>query len=157
VQKLTPAYIPVDVMRTLHRAYYPFVSDAQPLLAMILQRGKEQYFLKKVFPSAPDSVLLGYTGAQAEWCNENEAGIYNALASEDLLFETNLQKIMRYVTDGPASAGFPPEAPGNVGTFLGLRIVEAWMDKHDDVTLPALLEQRQDAQRFLQESGYKPR
>lgn len=157
VEKFTPAYMPVDVMRTLHRNYYPFEPDAQPLLSMILQRGKEQYFLKKVLPFTHDSVRLGFTSAQTKWCNENEAGIYNALASEDLLYETNLQKVMRYVNDGPTSAGFPPEAPGNIGTFLGLRIVEAWMDKHDNITVQALLNQQHDAQRFLQESGYKPR
>lgn len=157
VEKLAPAYIPADAFRALYRDDHPFETDARSLLDMMIQRGKEQYFLNQILPHTPDSVKLGFTGAQTKWCTENEAQIYNALASEELLYETNLQKIMRYVSDGPAAVGFPHEAPGNIGTFIGLRIVEAWMEKHDGIALQALVEERHDSQRFLQESGYKPR
>ena len=155
--RCTPVYIPADAFRAIYREEHPFNPDGQALLHMILERGKEQYFLSKILPDLQDSVRLGFTAAQTEWCRENEGGIYNALVSEGLLYETNLQKIYRFVSDGPASAGFPPEAPGNVGSYLGLRIVESWMDSHDDVTLAELLNQELDAGRFLQESGYKPR
>ncbi len=155
--KLKPDYIPADVFRTLFRDTYPFENDAQSLLSMMLQRGKEQYFLEKVVPFVADTVRFGFTAAQLGWCKKSEAGILNFLASQDLLYETNLQKVTRYVTDGPASLGFPPEAPGNVGTYLGYRIVESWMERHDDATLETLLDSSHDAQRFLQESGYKPR
>lgn len=154
--KLRPAYIPVDVFRTLYRDKHPFDADAQSLLSMMLQRGKEQYFLEKVVPFAEDTVKFGFTAAQLQWCRENEAGILNFLTAQDLLYETNLQKVSRFVTDGPASTGFPPEAPGNVGTYLGYRIVEEWMKDHD-ATLQTLLADKHEPQQFLQESGYKPR
>lgn len=154
--KLKPSYIPADVFRTLYRDSYPFDADAQSLLSMMLQRGKEQYFLKKVVPFTDDTVRFGFTAAQLQWCRENEGGILNFFTAQDLLYETNLQKVSRFVTDGPASTGLPPEAPGNVGTYLGYRIVEEWMKEHD-LTLQALLDDKRDSQRFFQESGFKPR
>lgn len=156
-RKLEPEYIPVDAFRTLYRDAYPFETDGRQLLRLMIERGKEQYFLQKVLPFVHDSLRLGYTAPQLEWCRENEASIYNFFIAQNLLYETNLQKILRHVTDGPTAVGFPAEAPGSVGTFMGLRIVEAWMDRHEDVTLAQLLSQTIDAQQFLQESGYKPR
>jgi len=155
--RFTPAYIVPDAFRTLYRDFNPFDTDGRTLLDMMIQRGKEQYFLSKVVPFAADTLRTGYTGAQAAWCAENETGIWNFFISENLLYETNLQKVLRYVTDGPNTPQLPAEAPGNVGTFTGMRIVEAWMEAHPDATLQTLLADRTDAQKFLEDSGYKPR
>ncbi len=152
-----PAYIPVDLLRAYHAAAYPFDPGGdRVLLDLMIQRGKEQYVLKKVFPQAPDSLLMGYTGTQWQWCTENEGPVFNFFIQHDLLYESNLQQITRYVTDGPTTGGMPPESPGNIGTFVGLRIVEHWMENHPDTPLETLM-QPADAQKFLQESGYKPR
>ena len=64
---------------------------------------------------------------------------------------------MRYVMDGPSATGMPSDSPGNIGAWLGLQIVEAYMNEHPDMTLPELVDAPIDAQRFLLESKYKPR
>lgn len=155
-RRLKPEYIPVDVFKVIYRDDHPFTMDDRTLLDMMIQHGKEQYFLEQVLPFTDDTLRLGYTAAQLEWCRANEAQVYNYFVKDNMLFDTRLQKVARYVNDGPGSTGMPAESPGNVGAFIGWQIVHSYMKEHPDVTLPQLLRD-QDAQRFLQESKYKPR
>lgn len=155
-RNLVPGSIPVNVFRSVYSLKQPFITENRTLLDMMIQKGKEQYFLAKVIPFVPDSLRLGFTAPQLEWCEANEAGIYNFLIKGQLLYDTNWQKILRYVTDGPSSAGMSPESPGNVGSWLGLQIVRSYMNQHPETTLPQLLA-LEDAQQLLQEAKYKPR
>lgn len=155
-RKLTPDYIVPNVMQVLYEAEHPFVTDGRNLLDMMIQKGKEQYYLEQVAPFVPDTVRLGFTASQLGWCRASEAEVYNFFVKDKLLYETNWQKILRYVNDGPTATGMPAESPGNVGSWLGLQIVKAYMEQHPETTLDELL-QPMDAQRFLLLSRYKPR
>lgn len=155
-QRLQPQYIPVDVFKVIYREDHPFTMDDRNLLDMIVQRGKEQYFLEQVLPFTDDSLRLGYSAAQLDWCRKNEAQIYGFFINEKVLYETNLQTVMRYVSDGPHASKMPAEAPGNIGAFTGLQIVRRYMKEHPGTSLQQMLGET-DAQRFLQESKYKPR
>ncbi len=155
-QRLLPASIPVHAFRAVYEEMYPFQAEGQNLLDMMIQRGKAQYFLDKVLPFMPDTLLLGYTKAQLDWCEANEAMVYNFFIRENLLYETNWQKILRYVNDGPTSTGMPGESPGNIGSWLGLQIVKAYMKRNPELSLPELMATN-EAQKMLQEARYKPR
>lgn len=154
---LSPPYIPVAAMRSIYQNMHPFVMENRTLLDMIIQRGKEQYFLRKVLPHTADSTLLGYSQFHVDWCQENEPEIYSFFIQKNLFYEKDWQKILRYVNDGPTSSGMPEASPGNIGTWVGLQIVNAYMDKHPELTMQQMLAQPIDAQRFLEESKYKPK
>ncbi len=156
-RQLNENYIPVAVMRTVYRQEHPFVMDNKVLLDMLIQSGKEMYYLGKVLPFTEEQVRLAYSKEQLKWCEENEAMIYDFFVRKELLYENNLQKVIRYVMDGPSATGMPSESPGNIGAWLGLQIVEAYMQEHPDMTLQQLVDAPIDAQRFLLESKYKPR
>jgi hypothetical protein len=66
------------------------------------------------------------------------------------------QKILRYVNEGPNSAGLP-ESPGNVGTWLGWQIVKAYAAQNPKMTLEQIINDKQEAQQFLLLSKYKPK
>jgi len=155
--QLTEEYIPVAAFRAIYQEQHPFVPEGKTLLDMMIQRGKEAYFLSKVLPFVPEYTRLGYTPAKLDWANKHEADIYNFFVKQEYLYETNWQKVIRYVHDAPSSAGLGDESPGNIGTWLGLRIVESYMANNSNVSLQDLLKTPADAQRFLQESRYKPK
>ncbi|WP_276134938.1 hypothetical protein [Polluticoccus soli] len=155
--KMTKEYIPVAVFRAIYQDKAPFKMEGANMLDMMIQRGKELYFLGKVLPFLPEHLRLAYTSEQLEWCKQNEGQVYNFFVQENLLYDNNWQKILRYVNDGPSSAGMAPESPGNTGSWIGLQIVKAYMAQHSDMTLEQLMKERKDAQRFLQESRYKPK
>jgi len=156
-RQLTKEYIPVAVMRTVYRQTNPFEVDGKPLLDMMIQSGKEMYFLTKVLPFVDAHTLLAYSPEQLAWCKENEAMVYDFFVKQELLYEKNLQKVVRYVMDGPSATGMPGESPGNIGAWTGLRIVQAYMEHHPELSLKELMEEPIDAQRFLLESKYKPK
>ena len=155
--QLKKEYIPVAVFRSIYQDKVPFMMDNRTLLDMMIQRGKELYFLDKVLPFVPEHVRYAYTPGQLEWCRNNETEVYNFFIQQKMLYDNNWQKILRYVSDGPTSAGMPGESPGNVGSWIGLRIVQAYMAENPKVTLEQLMAKNMDAQRFLLESKYKPK
>jgi hypothetical protein len=150
--RMTDDNIPVWVARALYEDKYPFIADDQDLLSMMIQRGKQLYFLEKVTPYLKDEIRFGFTPEQMAWCKKNEALIYNFLTK--LLFEKNTQKIMRYVSDGPTSAGMPAESPGNTGSFIGWIIVKRYAEQNN-ISMHDLLETK-DAQKILEGARYKP-
>lgn len=129
--------------------------DDKNLLQIMLDRGKEVYFLKKVLPGVADSLLYTISGRQMQWLNENESLIYNYFIQNNLLYETSGEKIYRYVTDAPTSAGMPAESPGNTGTFIGYKIMDAYV-RQSGKTLQGLLNDTAKAQTILQIAKYKP-
>lgn len=151
-----PEYASVNVMAAVYYDMHPFVIDGRNLLDLMIQRGKQEYFVEKVLPFAEDSVRFGFSKAQLSWAEANEADVYNFFLKENLFYETNLQKIVRYVNDAPSATGMPPQSPGNIGSWLGYRIVKAYMEQHPEMTMQQLFEIK-DAQRILQESKYKPK
>ncbi len=155
--QLQKEYIPVAAFKAMYRDEKAFEMDGKTLLHMMIQRGKEAYYLEKVLPFVPKHVRLAYTEKQLKWCEENEAGIYNFFIAQNFLYETSLQKVVRYVMEGPSAAGMSNDSPGEVGTWVGLQIVKAYMAQHPDMTIDKLIAQPIDEQRFLQESKYKPK
>jgi len=154
--KLQPQYACVYAMSAIYFDMHPFEKEGRNLLDMMIQRGKQQYFLHKVLPFADDTLRFGYTKKQMDWCDQNEALVYNFFIKDNLLYETNWQKVIRYVSDGPNSTGMPAESPGDIGAWLGYRIVQAYMEQHPEKTMPELFAFA-DAQKILQESKYKPK
>ncbi len=155
-RRLRPEYMNVNVFRAIYEDMHPFEAEGQKLIDMMVQKGKEQYFLKKILPFEKDEILFGFTPEQMTWCNKNEVDIYNFFIKENLLYESNWQKVLRYVNDAPNSSGMPAESPGNIGSWLGYRIVSAYMQQHPKTRLDELLSMN-DAQKMLVEAKYKPR
>ncbi len=159
---LRKSYIPVDAFRVVYTHDHPVVTDDRTLIDLMIQKGKEQYFLHKVLPNTPDSVLFGFSQPQVEWCNENEALIYNFFIRNCLLYNKDAQSVMPYVNDGPFTPGIPASGkikttPGNLGTWLGYRIVCAYVSQHPKMTLAALCGNNIDPAKFLDEARYRPK
>lgn len=155
-EQLRPEAAPVNVFKAIYQERHPLAAEGKTLLEMMIQRGKQYYFLSKVLPFVSEEYYLGYTKAQQEWCKANEAAIYNYFVKGALLYEKNWTKILRYVNDGPQTAGMAEESPGNIGSWLGGRIVASYMEKNPNLPLDSLFA-NEDAQGILQGAQYKPR
>jgi hypothetical protein len=156
-------YIPVSVFSTLYKIALPIKIQDKSLLELMLQRGKEKYFVHKVLPSVPDSVLFGFSSKQIQWCEKNEAWAYNFFVKNQLLYSKEAQNVMPYVTDGPFARGMEAAnadeklTPGNIGSWIGYRMIQSYMAQHGDVSLSELLKKELNAETFLNEAKYKPR
>ncbi|GAA4455531.1 hypothetical protein [Rurimicrobium arvi] len=151
-----PESIVPSVFNTIYFDFHPFRDEERTLLDMMIQKGKQQYFLEKMLPFVQPEDRIGYTADQLKWCEANEAMIYNFFAANNLLFEKNWSKMRRYVVYGPTTNGMPAESPGNIGTWLGYRIVKAFAKEHPEMT-PEQIFATEQADQFLKQSKYKPK
>jgi hypothetical protein len=117
--------------------------------------GRILYFLEKILPEENDTIISGYSGSQLEWCRKNEKEIWAFFISNNLLFTSDPNLLMKYVSDGPTTNGFPKEAPGNLGQFTGWQIVRTYMEKNKNITLRQLMEEK-DMMKIFNKSMYKP-
>ena len=157
IERCEKEYIPVNVSKAIYENIVPFDASGKTLLDLMISKGKQQVFAEYTNPTIKDEILIGYKTAQLKWAQNNEAMAWNYFAEKKLLYSTQWQEMMRYVTDGPTSTGMPAESPGNIGTYIGWQIVRKYIENHPEEKLADILTSKTDGQSFLRESGYKPR
>jgi hypothetical protein len=134
---------------------YPISVQASKVIESMIYEGSLLYFVDAMQPETHDSLKIGYTSKQLQFCQASEASMWAYLAEHNLLFSTKRMDIKRYVDDGPYTSSFTPESPGRVGAWLGWQIVRSYMKKNPEVSLKQLME-NQDYLQILNESGYQP-
>lgn len=125
------------------------------LLDNMIYQGKIMYFVDALLPDEHDSIKIGYTEKQLEWCKMNEAKMWTTLIENKMLYSTNRMDIVRYINPAPSTSGFPLESPGRAGVWIGWQIVRQYMKKHPETTLEQLMK-NSDFQKILNDSKYFP-
>ena len=128
----------------------------QRLLDLMLHYGKRLYITDCLLPDVADSLKMGYTRKQMEGCYANEAEVWARMLSEKMLYSTDFDKIRKLVTPSPNAPAIFQEAPGEIGNWMGLQIVRAYMKRYPKTTMEELLALK-DAQKFLELAKYKPK
>jgi hypothetical protein len=118
----------------------------------IIAEGKIMCFMSSILPDAKEYILLGYTPQEWAWCKKNESQIWEYLAKENLLYETDPVRIRRFVNDGPGGLAFE-NAPSRLTQFIGWRLVNRCL-KNINNDWSKLLEN--NTQEVLMSSKYKP-
>lgn len=148
-------YIISDALKGWVSSEFDFDPIDADLVSQMVHYGKIQFVLDAVLPETPDSIKIGFSNNQLEWCRKNEVNIWSHFIDKNLLFSNNPKEIMKFVNEGPFTSGFPKESPARIGVWTGWQIVRAYMDKQAEIDLVKLMET--DAQTILKESKYKPR
>jgi len=155
MRKMRKEYIAADAMRGWAQSEWEQDAAQTDMLSQLIYLGKIQYFLDLMMPEVSDTIKFGYTAKQLEWCTASEKSIWSFWIDHKLLFSTEASLIGKYVNDGPTTNGFPKESPGNIGAWIGFRMVRAYMDKHAGISLAELMADN-DSQKIFRESNYKP-
>ena len=156
VWKCEPEYIPINLARNKYEEKFPMVWDDKTLLDLMIYKGKQILFMEYMLPNSSIDKLLGYTPEQLKWCEENEAMIYNFFIQKNILYSNNWQDIARYINDGPNTAGMPETSPGNIGSWLGWKIINQYMNKNNIDDFHQIMKDKNSGQDILRKSKYKP-
>ncbi len=137
---------------------FPETADDKTLLSQMIYSGKIMYVMDKTLPDVPDSTKIGYTPAQLKWCDDFKSQIWGYFIEENLLYESDVQKIDKYMHEAPFTPGLGEknESAPKLAIWTGWQIVRQYMDKHPEVTLAQLMSIT-DAQKILNESKYRPK
>ncbi len=150
-----PQYITANSMKAIEQDIYPDKSGGRPLIEQMIEKGKQWYLLDKLLPDAPDSIKTGYTKAQLKWCESNEGLIWNFFLENNYLYNTEFDIIKTYIGEAPNTQGMPDASPGNIGQWVGWRIVKKYAEKNKSLSPDALM--KTDNKKIFSAAKYKPR
>jgi gliding motility-associated lipoprotein GldB len=155
VKNMHPRKIVPDMIYAWGMTEFNERSRATTLLDHMVHQGKLMYFTDALLPEMHDTLKIGYTEKQLQWCKNNEPQMWNYLVEERMLYSNRRMDILRFINDGPYTTGFPVESAPRAGIWLGWQIVRQYMKKNPDVTLAELM-QNTEYQKILNESAYFP-
>ncbi len=148
-------YVVPDAIRGWLESDYEIDESRAKMIDMMLSQGRVLCALDKLLPEMHDTLKSGYSKSQLDWCMANESRIWSFFIDNKLLFSDDPNLLQKYVSDGPTTNGFPKESPGNIGKFAGWQIIKSYLKANKDVSLQALMEEK-DLQKIFQQSRYKP-
>lgn len=155
-REFAPEYLATHAMKVWAQQLYSNPNRRNRLLDQMIYNGKLLYFLDLTLPEVHDSIKLGYTAAQTEWCENNESEIWSFFIDRKLLYESERSKYNSFVSPGPTTMGMPSRSPGSVGNWMGLQIVRKYMQENPEIDFETMFEEH-DGQKFLQKARYKPK
>ena len=154
-RNMHPQKIVPDMMYAWATTEFPKADEGNSLLSHMIHEGKMMYFTEAMLPELADTMIIGFTNQQLEFCKQSEASMWAFLAEHKLLFSTDRMSIKRFMDDGPYTSAFTDASPGRTGTWIGWQIVRSYMKQNKEVKLKDLMEMN-DYQAVLNQSGYQP-
>lgn len=134
---------------------FDYQGSTDNLVSGMIHEGKLLYFLDALVPEGTDSLKIGYSPAQLDWCKANEAAMWSYLIEHKMLFSGDRMEVVRFLNPAPFTTPFGQKSPGRTGAWLGRQIVRSYMKKNPGIKLRELMEEK-DYHKILNESGYSP-
>jgi len=153
-RRFAPEYIAVNSVQNILNDIEPMQLTGKNVLAQMIEEGKRQYIINKCFPATPDSIRMGYTQNQLNNLVQEESNIWTYLLKQNTLFSKDPSVVRSIIQEGAYSDMFGEEVPGNVGKYIGYKIVSAWMKQQDKVSFTDLLVASPD--KIFEEAKYAP-
>lgn len=154
-RNMHPAKMVPDMMYGWGTTEWPKSDNTSNLLSHMIYEGKLMYFVDAMMPRMADTLKIGFSKKQLEFCRKNEAPMWTFLAEKKLLFTTDRMSIKRFMDDGPNTSVFGDESPARTGAWIGWQIVRSYMKEHKELNLADLMNNN-DFQSILNQSGYQP-
>jgi gliding motility-associated lipoprotein GldB len=153
-ENITPRVTEVFIRENM----FPDEDKDKSLLSKMVYNGKVLYLMDALMPDVADTLKIGYTQKQMEWCKRFEKDIWAYYLENELLYNTDYMKIQKYLAEAPFTPGIGEgsESAPKLGIWTGWQIVKKYMDKNPDVTVQELMLEK-DAQKILTASKYKPK
>jgi hypothetical protein len=153
-RRFEPEYVVPNCMKALSEDLFPDQSQGKPLIEQMIEKGKNWWLIDQLLPESADSLKTGFAQKQLDWCVSNEGQIWNFFLDQNL-YSLDPDLIKNFIGDAPYTQGMPEASPGNIGQWVGWRIVQKYVSLHPDIT-PLQLMQTPDRTIF-DEAKYKPR
>lgn len=156
--KMIPERIVPDCMYGWAASTWELPSPSEgssKLVDYILHQGRLLYFTRSMLPEISDTLLFGFSTSQMQFCENNEAQMWEYIMEHDLLFSTDPMVIKKLTEDAPFTTYFTSESPGKAANWIGFRIVESYMQKNPGRSLADLMALESLSQ-VLEQSKYSP-
>ena len=150
-----PQKLVSDCMQFWCETEFPFTDSVDNLIAHMIYRGRLLYFTHAMLPEQPDTLNWGYTKADMDYLESSEKAMWAYLVQNKLLFNTDRFTIDKFILEGPFTKDFGRDSPSRAAIWIGYRIVQSYMRRNREITLPLLMEEH-DYMKILNRSAYNP-
>jgi gliding motility-associated lipoprotein GldB len=148
-------YIVNDIVHAWMAKMFPNINKSGTLINEMIYQGKILYLVDAMMPEEEDTIKIGFSKKQLDWCVENENNMWGYLIKNKFLYSNDITTVTKFTGDAPFTTGFVKDSPGRTGVWIGWRIVRKYMDSNPKVTLTQLM-QENEGQKILANSKYKP-
>lgn len=155
VRKMNRHYMLHDIVRGWMLSEFDNAEAGSTLLSHTIFYGKLFYAVQALLPKSHDSLIIGYTGKQLDYCRSYEKNLWGYFAEKNRLYENNMNTVRELTGDGPFTGVISKECPPRIAMWVGLQIVRSYMKNNKSVSLNDLMNER-DAQKVLNSSKYRP-
>lgn len=146
-------YMPVVSLQNLLSEVAPFNPVGKNLLTQMVEQGKRQYILEQCLPQTKDTLLWGYSSMQLHAAEEALPEIWSYIQLQKILYSVRSADIRDLMYPAAYNHYFGNDIPGDVGRFVGYKIVLSYMRANNyKITLPELL--KVPAQQVLEASNF---
>ncbi len=160
-RRFNEQYIVPNSIRAIANDIYPDSSESASLIEQMVEKGKQWYLLDKFLPDAPDSLITGFSKSQTNFIKKNEGNIWNQFLKDTPdPYTLDQERLKNYLGEGPFTQDMPHDlqgngTPGNIGQWMGWRIVQKFAEKNPKMTVQEIL--ATPAKKIFQEAGYRPK
>ena len=136
----TPEQLPYDLAEALVATEYPFEEgESTTLLSRMLYEGALALAKTRLVDASSPATALGYDEDTYQRLLKTEGDIWRTLVENRLLYDISPTTSRKLLSFGPDVNLGNMNVPSRSGRFIGYRIVESYMRKHPETTLPELL------------------
>lgn len=144
-EKMIPSRLPATALRGWLLVHFSErFYDTSNCANELLYWGKIMFLLQKCLPEESTNNLLDWSTEDLLWAEKNERAIWMELQPQSMLFSSNRMEFGRWYDEGPFTrvGGIPQEGPDRLGAWMGLQMVQDFMDDHPDWTMEDLMNSR---------------
>jgi hypothetical protein len=154
-RRFEPEFIVPNSIRAIAGEIYRDTSESGTLVEQMIEKGKQWWLLKKFLPHTPDSLITGFTARQTKWVEAEEGNIWGHINQNENLFSVEQFAIQTYIGEAPFTQTLPQGSPGNIGPWIGMRILQQFEEKNPELTVQQIL--HAPARRIFDGARYRPR
>lgn len=154
-ERFDKKYISIDCFKKAIVYEHLLQKKPEILLDYIIYEGKKLYFTEMIFPAKSQEDIIGYSAEKYKWAERYHGEVWIYIIGKDLLFSNSDREIANYIGEAPFTKPFTNESPGQMGAFIGWKIVQGFMENNKDISLDSLMHIR-DSRAILNSSRYKP-
>lgn len=146
--------LPVDCLTAMVRTYVALPEGELTLLDYMVAEGRTLYAVRQGMPKVADTLLLRYTGDQLRWMRHNEERVWSWILQSRLLYSTDVGQFHNLIDEAPQTNAFGQGSAPRTTAWLGLQIVDRYMDR-THTSLAELLAET-DSRKILTQSAWRP-
>jgi hypothetical protein len=150
-----PEKIPSDLFHVWGTAKFPYNDSVDNVLSRMIYNGLMLYFVDGMLPRTADTLKIGFTPGQLDFCMNNEKQMWTYLVEHKLLFSSDPIEIRKLTEEAPTTHYFPSESPGRASVWIGWQIVREYAKRNPQLSFAEVVKER-DYQKILRGSKYNP-